>query len=127
VPIAVALGTCDGDTGLTGRAYFEAARRDPGRRAPAWLVRLRRANHNFYNRTLARLGFDDARDSGPRCRRSARPSAAAQQRFAARAAADFFAVTLRRATRPAWLRLRGTAPRRLHGIAVRVRRDAAGL
>ena len=127
VPFAVAVGSCDNDTGVRGRGYFEAARRDPARRAPAWIVRLRRANHNFYNRTLARLGLDDARGEPSPCRRSERPAAAAQQRFAAGAAADFFAATLRGARRPAWLRFGAPPPRRLHGVRVRVRRDAPGL
>jgi hypothetical protein len=90
-------------------------------------VRLRRANHNFYNRTLARLGLDDARGEPSPCRRSQRPAAAVQARFAARAAADFFAATLRGARRPSWLRFGAEPPRRLHGIRVRVRRDAPGM
>jgi dienelactone hydrolase len=126
VPFAVAIGTCDGDTGTIGRGYFRRAERDPRRRAPAHLVRLERANHNFFNRSLSSRGADDAPTGRPRCRPRARPSAGAQQRWLARAAADFFAVTLRRSRRPAWLRLRGVLPARLHGVDVTVRRDRAG-
>jgi hypothetical protein len=89
-------------------------------------VRLARANHNYFNRTLSRRGNDDAPFEQPGCRPSQRPSAAAQRRWLDRAAADFFAVTLRRATRPAWLRLSGPLPDRLHGLNVLVRRDREG-
>lgn len=126
VPFAVALGGCDGDTGLLGRGYFRQAVADPDRRAPAQLVRIERANHNYFNRTLSRRGADDAPTGRPACRASARPSALAQQRWLGRAASDFFAVTLRRAPRPPWLRLGGDLPTRLHGLNVRVRRDRAG-
>lgn len=126
LPFAVAIGTCDGDTGLMGRGYFRQAAASTGRRAPAQLVRLERANHNYFNRTLSRRGNDDAPFGRPSCRPPARPSALAQQRWLDRAAADFFAVTLRRAPRPAWLRLSGPLPARLHGLNVLVRRDRAG-
>jgi dienelactone hydrolase len=122
VPAVVAVGTCDGDTGTTGRAYFERARTASGRHSVTVLAELRRANHNFFNRLLARRGFDDAPVERPGCQRAARPSAAAQQRWLGRAAGDFFAATLRSARRPAWLRLGAPPPRRLHGLAVRVRR-----
>ncbi|HYN51415.1 MAG TPA: hypothetical protein VES62_10865 [Thermoleophilaceae bacterium] len=121
VPLAVAVGTCDGDTGTEGRVYFDRARRSAGRRRAAFLVSVRRANHNFYNRTLARLSFDDAAGQ-PGCRRAQRPSAGEQQRWVARAAADFFAATMRGARRPAWLRLGARPPRRVHGLDVVVRR-----
>ncbi len=126
LPFAVALGSCDGDTGPMGRAYFRQAAGNPGRRAPAQLVRIERANHNFFNRTLSRLGADDAPTGRPSCRPAARPSARAQQRWLARAAGDFFSVTLLGAPRPPWLRLSGPLPERLHGLAVRVSRDRAG-
>ena len=122
IPLAVAVGTCDGDTGTEGRVYFDRARRTAGRRRAAFLVSVRRANHNFYNRTLARLSFDDA--AGRRgCRRSQRPSAGQQQRWIARSAADFFATTMRGARRPAWLRLGARPPRRVHDLDVVVRRS----
>jgi dienelactone hydrolase len=126
VPFVVAVGGCDGDTGLMGRGYFRQAVASPARRAPAHLVRLARANHNYFNRTLSRRGNDDAPFERPGCRPAARPSAAMQQRWLDRAAADFFSVTLRRAARPAWLRMSGPLPRRLHGLDVLVRRDSAG-
>jgi dienelactone hydrolase len=126
VPFAVAVGSCDGDTGLMGRGYFRQAVASPARRAPAQLVRLAGANHNYFNRTLSRRGNDDAPVGRPGCRPAARPSAAAQQRWLDRAAGDFFSVSLRRAARPSWLRLSGPLPRRLHGLDVLVRRDSAG-
>ena len=126
VPFAVALGSCDGDTGLFGRGYFRQALADPGRRAPGQLVRIERANHNYFNRTLSRRGADDAPTGRPPCRPAARPSARAQQRWLDGAAGDFFAVTLRRAPRPPWLRMSGPLPGRLHGLDVLVRRDRAG-
>jgi alpha/beta superfamily hydrolase len=123
VPAAVVMGTCDFDTGTHGRRYLNRARRD-ARRAPVVEVTLRRANHTFYNRTLSRLGQDDAAGVGGRCRRTRRLRAAVQQRWIAAAAVDFFAVTLRRARRPAWLRRHGPVPRRVHGRAVEIRRLA---
>jgi dienelactone hydrolase len=117
VPAAIALGTCDGDTGTSGRSYFVRARRDPDRTAPASLIRLTGANHNFFNRTLSRLGLDDAPG---RCRRRLR--AGTQQRWLERAAADFFAATLRGARRPAWMRRGGPALERVYGLRALVRR-----
>jgi dienelactone hydrolase len=125
-PFVVAVGTCDGDTGLLGRGYFRQAVRSGTRRAPAQLVRLERANHNYFNRTLSRRRADDAPTGRPSCRPRTRPSARSQQRWLDRAAADFFAVTLRRARRPAWLRLSGGPPTRLHGLDVRIQRDRGG-
>lgn len=122
VPLAVALGTCDGDTGTEGRVYFDRAQRTAGRRRAAFLVSVRRANHNFYNRTLARLSFDDAPTGQRRCRRAQRPSAGQQQRWVASSAADFFAATMRGVRRPAWLRLGARPPKRVHGLDVVVRR-----
>ena len=126
VPFAVAVATCDGDTGQMGSGYFRQAVASPARRAPAQLVQLGRANHNYFNRTLSRRGNDDAPFGRPGCRPPARPSAAAQQRWLDRAAVDFFAVTLRSAARPPWLRLSGPLPERLHGLNVLVRRDRSG-
>jgi hypothetical protein len=117
----VAVGRCDGDTGVEGRVYFDRARRSATRRRPAFLVSVARANHNYYNRTLARMSFDDAAGL-PGCRPSQRPSAGRQQRWLARAAGDFFAATMRAARRPAWLRLGARPPRRVHGLEVVVRR-----
>jgi hypothetical protein len=122
VPAATVVGSCDGDTGTRGRAYFDRAGRTPQRIRPAFLVRLERANHNFFNRTLARRGDDDAPTERPACRPAARPSAADQRRFLQGAAADFFATTLRGARRPNWLRLGVRPPPRLYGLPVRVRR-----
>jgi dienelactone hydrolase len=122
LPTAVVVGTCDQDTGREGRRYLKAARRQAGRRRPVFELTLRQANHNFYNRTLSRLGQDDAAGVRGRCRRPLRLRAAAQQRWIAGAAADFFAVTLRHAPRPDWLRRSGSAPARVYGRAVGLRR-----
>jgi dienelactone hydrolase len=123
VPLAVAVGTCDGDTGDAGEVYFERARRNAGRRSAAFLVTIERANHNFYNRTLSRLASDDAAGQ-PGCRPRRRPTPGEQQRWIAGAAADFFASTMRAARRPAWLRVGARAPRRTYGLSVVVRRTA---
>jgi dienelactone hydrolase len=123
VPLAVAVGTCDGDTGARGRVYFNRARETAERRRAAFLVSVRRANHNYYNRTLARLRADDAPTEQHRCRPPQRPTARGQQRWVAGAGADFFASMLRGAARPAWLRLRARPPRRVHGLDVLVRRS----
>ncbi len=123
VPLAVAVGTCDGDTGDEGQVYFERARRTAARRSAAFLVTIERANHNFYNRTLSRLASDDAVGQFG-CRPRRRPAAGEQQRWIAGAAADFFASTMRGARRPAWLRLGARPPRRTYGLSVVVRRTA---
>jgi hypothetical protein len=122
LPTAIVLASCDGDTGPMGRAYLEQARRDPSRRRGVFLARLEGANHNFFNRTLVRLGADDAPTERPRCRPSRRLRADAQQRWLDRAAGDFFAATLRGARRPGWLRLGAPPPSRVYGRRVLVRR-----
>ncbi|MCK9248339.1 MAG: hypothetical protein M0P31_05095 [Solirubrobacteraceae bacterium] len=120
VPTTVVLADCDGDVGDEGAAYLRAARRRTP--APRLLqVTLRGANHNFFNRTLARSGFDDAPLEVRRCRRSRRLRAPAQQRWIARVAATHFAVTLRSAPRPTWLRRSADAPRRIAGLPVAAR------
>jgi dienelactone hydrolase len=125
LPTAVVLGTCDGDTGREGRAYLKQARRQSQRQRPVFQVLLERANHNYFNRTLSRRRIDDAPLNLKRCRPSRRLRARAQQRWLRHAAADFFAVTLRKARRPAWLRRAGNRPpRRVYGLPVRVRRHA---
>ena len=117
LPTAVVLSSCDGDTGLRGRHYLLRARRDPGRTRAVVLARLERANHNHYNRTLSRLSENDA---PPRCAASLlRPGS--QQRWLDRAAADFFAASLRDAPRPAWLTPGAPLPRRVYGRRVLVR------
>jgi dienelactone hydrolase len=121
LPAAIVLASCDGDTGPMGRAHLRQARRQENRTRPVVLARLAGANHNFFNRTLARLGADDA-PSRPACRRPRRLSASAQQTWLDRAAADFFAATLRGARRPAWLRPGARAPSRVYGRRVVVRR-----
>jgi dienelactone hydrolase len=122
LPAAIVLASCDGDTGPMGRAYLRQARRQEDRRRLVTLARLEGANHNFFNRTLARLGADDAPTGTPRCRRPLRLTAGAQQRWLDRAAADFFAATLRGARRPAWLRRGAAPPTRVYGRRVLVRR-----
>jgi dienelactone hydrolase len=118
LPSAIVLSSCDGDTGLRGREYLIRARRDSTRRRRVFLAKLERANHNYYNRTLARLRDNDA---PPRCAGSLlRPGA--QQAWLDRAAADFFAATLGGASRPAWLRPGARPPRRVYGQRALVRR-----
>jgi dienelactone hydrolase len=126
IPFAVALGTCDGDTGTFGRGYLDQARGSSARTAPARLLVVRGVNHNYYNRTLVRLRFDDFTAGQPGCRRRGRVGPILQQRFAARSAIDFFGVTLRGRPRPPWMRLRGPLPTRVNGLRVVARRDLAG-
>jgi dienelactone hydrolase len=122
LPTAIVLASCDGDTGPMGRAYLEQARRQADRARAVVLARLEGANHNHFNRRLARLGADDAPTGVPRCRPPRRLSARAQQRWLDRAAADFFAATVRGARRPGWLRLGAPRPNRVYGRRVLVRR-----
>jgi dienelactone hydrolase len=122
LPTAIVLASCDGDTGPMGRTYLRQARRQGNRTRPVVLARLDGANHNFFNRRLARLGADDAPTDLRRCRRPHRLTAGAQQRWIDLAAADFFAATLRGARRPAWLRLGAPPLSRVYGRQVLVRR-----
>jgi dienelactone hydrolase len=122
LPTAIVLASCDGDTGPLGRRYLEQARRQRDRRRAVVLARLEGANHNYFNRTLSRLGADDAPTERRRCRRPRRLTGRAQQAWLDRAAADFFAATLRGARRPAWLRPGAPRPSRVYGRRVLVRR-----
>lgn len=94
VPTAMMLASCDGDTGTEGRAYLRAARRDRDRRRAFRAGTLRGANHNYFNRLLARLGYDDAPLERKTCRPRSRLSAATQQRKLIRSAVNFFTRTL---------------------------------
>jgi hypothetical protein len=123
VPTAIVLASCDGDTGGQGRRYLSRARRTH-RRRPVWLAELARANHNFFNARLARRHLDDAAGERGDCRRGRRLRARIQQRWLDRAAADFFATTLRGARAPRWLRRRGILPHRLYGLRAAVARFA---
>ena len=96
------LGTCDGDTALTGAGYLRAARRSAGRTQPFWSLTMRGANHNFYNRTLRRLGDDDAAGARGRCARSRRPKATGQQAFLVRIAANHLTRALLAAPPAPW-------------------------
>jgi hypothetical protein len=105
-----------------GRTYLRQARRQTDRLRPVVLARLEGANHNYFNRKLARLGADDAPTGTPGCRRPERLPARAQQRWLDLAAADFFAATLRGARRPTWLRVGAPRPSRVYARRVLVRR-----
>lgn len=96
VPLTVALGTCDGDTGTTGAGYARVAAGTAGRRSRAVTLTATGPNHNFYNATLVRLGNDDASADEPACAATARPTARAQQRWLVRAVGDHVAATLLR-------------------------------
>jgi hypothetical protein len=119
---AVVVASCDGDVGEQGRRYLHRARRSD-RRRPLFLAELHRANHNYFNRTLARLGRDDAVGMRGPCRRSRRLGAHRQQTWLDRAAGDFFATTLLGDPRPRWLRLRGRLSSRAYGLRVTLERE----
>ncbi len=122
VPLTVALGTCDGDTGDAGAAYYAAAAK-PGRRSRAVKLTVTGANHNFYNRTLVRLGLDDADPAAPGCAPGQRPAARAQQRWLEGVLRDHFAATLTRPARTAaWLEPSGPAATVLFGAQTAVER-----
>jgi dienelactone hydrolase len=123
VPAAIVLASCDGDTGPMGRTYLRQARRQEDRTRPVALARLEGANHNYFNRRLARLGADDAPRTR-RCRRPRRLTARDQQRWLDLAAADFFGATLLGERRPTWLRLGAPRPSRVYGRRVLLRRTA---
>ena len=94
------------------------ARRQPARRRPVFLVKLRYANHNYFNRTLSRLGQDDTEFNapmGPDCARKKRLRPRPQQAWIDRVAGAFFDLTLDGGPRPRWMRARHPAPQRLYG------------
>ncbi len=122
IEAAVVLASCDGDTGDAGRRYLLRARRTPGRSEPLHLPRLIGANHNYFNRTLARLEQDDAMGLGARCRPGRRLSGRQQQHWLGRAATGFFRTVLSGAPRPRWLRLHGRPPVRAYGRRVEISR-----
>lgn len=119
VPATVSLGTCDGDTGLTGAKYFTALRGD-ARAKPAYLLTLVGANHNFYNQTLVRLAKDDLPVGRAGCGAGERLGAKEQQAWLARVAVDHFTVSMLEATEPAWMS--ASPPQVVHRQRVAVRR-----
>ncbi|MGL6279413.1 MAG: hypothetical protein ACRC50_07660 [Gaiella sp.] len=106
VPATVSLGTCDGDTGLTGAKYFAAL---PGttRSAPAYKLTLVGANHSFYNQTLVRLRANDAPAGRPGCRAGQQLRARAQQAWLARVVTDHLRVSLLDAPDAPWMAISG--------------------
>ena len=52
IPTGIVLGEFDGDVPEDGQYIFDYIQREPGRKAPASLVYLRGANHNFFNRAM---------------------------------------------------------------------------
>ena len=123
VPMTVALGTCDGDTGIEGRHYYNRATKADGRTTRAVQLTVTGANHDAYNRTLVRLGIDDADTSNPKCTVSARPTAAQQQAWASRAVVDHFRATLvKPRERASYLRRSGPDVTRLAGLPTRIQR-----
>jgi dienelactone hydrolase len=102
VPATVALGTCDGDTGLQGAKYFAALRGKP-RTEPAYQLTLQSANHNYYNQTLARLKANDAPSGRPGCGRGKQLAAGAQQAWLASVATDHFGVSLLEGAPASWM------------------------
>ena len=122
IEAAVVLASCDGDTGDEGRRYLFRARRTRGRRTPLFLPTLIGANHNYFNRTLARLEQDDAEGLGRGCRPGRRLSGRQQQEWLIRAASGFFKTVLSDARRPRWMRLHGRPPARAYGLDVEIGR-----
>lgn len=119
---AVVAAQCDGDVPGQARRYFRDAR-DQVRSRPVFLIGLRHANHNYFNRTLSRLGRDDGKFAGgPGCRNDERLRPRPQQSWIDRAAASFFDATLDGGLRPAWMRPSRPAPDRLYGLDVAVSR-----
>lgn len=105
IETAVVIGGCDGDVHSQGRRYFEGAEARAGRRQDAFLIKLERANHNYFNRTLSDLGTDDGPfGAGRHCSDHEPLKPAAQQRWIDRVASGYFATTLRGAAPPAWMR-----------------------
>lgn len=119
---AVVVAGCDGDVGDGPRLHLRRARRTPGRTEPVFLPTLERANHNYFNRAMARAGFDDGRMATPRCRRSRRLRPHQQIDWLDRAAPAYFAAQWRGVARPSWMRLSGRLPHRAHGRKVTVER-----
>jgi dienelactone hydrolase len=93
VPSSVALGTCDGDTGLSGAKYVDGLR-GKQRTAPTYQLTLAGANHNYYNQTLVRLRANDAPTGRAACRKGRQLRAPAQQAWLVRVSSDHFRFAL---------------------------------
>lgn len=105
IKTTVVLSECDGDVHGQGLKYFEGAATQRGRRSDVFLLRLGRANHNYYNSTLSDLGVDDGRfGGGQHCRDGERLKPKAQQGWIDKVTTAFFNTTLRRAKAPSWMR-----------------------
>lgn len=123
VPLTVAVGTCDGDTGDSGLSYVTAARSDAGRTTPTVTLRVAGANHNNYNRTLVAEGLDDADPSARGCRRAQRPRPGAQQRWLRTVVVDHLAATLLSPReRASYLRGNRQRTTTIEGLSTRVQR-----
>jgi dienelactone hydrolase len=119
IPVSVAVGTCDGDTRMTGLRYVKRAEAKGQRTKPMYAFTATGPNHNYYNRTLVKLKSDDS-GGGPGCSRSQRPTPKKQQRWLAEVAGAHFAATLTTPSVKAdFLRTGGTT---IAGIATQVQR-----
>ena len=122
IPTAIVQSACDADVPGDARRYFRDAVRRQRSRATFW-IKLLHANHNYYNRTLSRLGRDDGRfSSAPGCRAAQRLRPRHQQSWIDKAAAAFFAATLDGGPRPAWMRQDRPDPDTLYRLSVVVDR-----
>jgi len=123
VPTTLVLGTCDGDTRLSGAGYFSAATRSGGRTGPAWRLQVTGPNHNYYNRTLVALRNDDAAPTSAArpgsCTKQRRPAAGTQQAWLASVVRDHFTNTLLGAPAASWQQAGAPAAQTLYGLAVR--------
>lgn len=120
LPLGVILPACDSDVlNQDGQLFYEITRLDPQQSTWASSVWLERANHNYFNTTLA----DEAlsRPGRPDCEPLL--SAEAQRDFLGEYAADFLAKVFDRdpsATARLGMNFQAPAPDALYGLPARV-------
>ncbi len=122
VPTTVVLAECDGDVHGQGRGYLTDAEAQRSRKSDVFQLTLERANHNYFNSTLAQIHADDGPFGyGRHCRKSERLKPPAQQHWIDTVASEYFASTLDKSRRPRWMKPPADTIRAVAGLATKVR------
>ena len=120
LPLAVLLPACDHDViNQEGQLFYEITRLDPQQSTWAASVWLERANHNYFNESLADEAL--ARPVRPDCQPLLQPET--QRNFLSEYAIDFFAAIFDRdpgALARLGMNFQAPAPDALYGLPARV-------
>lgn len=104
IPTTVVLAECDGDVHGQGRGYLNDATKQRGRTEDVFQLTLERANHDYFNSTLAALGADDGRFGyGRHCGNGQRLKAKAQEHWIDVVSSSWFGSTLEGRGEPDWM------------------------